>query len=933
MPQLPTRILLVAVLSLAAAEARAAKPAGTLKTDVRVVRADVSPELRSLPVIAPGRVPVNSLLADPGEVPLDRPGFDVRDVPDPTVQDWTTTFGMPAPLVSFDGPSNTCGGCSPPDPNGAVGPNHVVTMQNSHYAIYDKTGALLFGPAANNTLWQGFGGACETENAGDPVVLHDQLADRWVLMQFTAAGPQFFLCVAVTTTGDPLGSYQRYAVTTGSNFPDYPKMGMWPDGYYFSTREFPSAGVDRAGAYVIDRAAVLAGSPSPTIIGFVVDPGSIPVFNFGDGLLPADLDGVVPPPAGSPSYFVGTMDDGGPDGAPQDALTIWEFHADFTTPANSTFTLEHTLPVDPFDTIFGPCGGGRSCIPQPGTAVRVDILSYRQRPMHRAAYRNLGTHEAIVTNQSVEAVANMAGIRWWEIRDLSTTPTVHQQGTYAPGATDGIHRWMGSAAMDGAGNIALGYSASSATTTFPSVWYTGRLASDPLGTMPQGEGSIIDGTGSQTSSGSRWGDYTALTIDPVDDCTFWYVNQYLPTTSTTGYRLRVGAFRFDQCGTPDFYLSPTPAERTICVGDEAEYDIAVGSIGGYSDDVTLSAGGHPAGTTAGFSTNPVSPPGASTLTIGNTAGATPGPYTITITGEATGPVIHTSDVALEIVDSAPPAPSLVSPADGSTGVATSPTLTWSAVAGALGYLVEVDDDADFSSPEFTATVTGLSTTASGLDASTLYHWRVTAENPCGGTASTSFTFTTGLCGGGITINDATTATPYPASLNLSGLVGEVSTLKLQILDLTHTFPDDIDILLVGPGGQKMVVMSDVGGGGDVSAIDLVLDDAAASILPDASQLVTGTFRPSNVGGGDPFAAPAPAGPHSNPAPAGSATFGSVFAGADPNGTWQLFVVDAFNQDAGSIGSWCLDPTLVVDDMPFLDGFETGDTSQWSATQD
>ncbi len=237
------------------------------------------------------------------------------------------------------------------------------------------------------------------------------------------------------------------------------------------------------------------------MISFLVTPASAGgAYNIGDGLLPSDLDGSTLPPAGTPNFFMGSMDNGGPYGAPQDALTLWKFTADFTTPANSTFVLANTIPIAAYDTIF-PCSPtSRNCIPQPGTTNKIDILSYRQRPMHRLAYRNFGTHESLVTNQSVEASTTMAGIRWWEIRSPNSSPVLYQDSTYAPGITDTIHRWMGSIAMDSAGNMALGYSASNGTTTFPSSWYTGRLAGDPLNTMPQGEGSIINGTGSQTGS-------------------------------------------------------------------------------------------------------------------------------------------------------------------------------------------------------------------------------------------------------------------------------------------------------------------------------------------------------------------------------------------------------------------------------------------------
>ena len=278
-------------------------------------------------------------------------------------------------------------------------------MCNLSFQIFNKTGTSLFGPAANNTLWAGFGGPCQTQNAGDPVVLYDQLADRWLLSQFTAGAAPFLNCVAISTSPDPTGTYFRYAFqtgTTGANFPDYPKYGIWPDAYYISTREFlgtagPFQGV---GAYALNRAQMLVGNPTPQVISFLVPPAG-GGFNVGDGLLPADLDGSTLPPAGSPEYFLGSQDNNGPYGAPSDALNLYKFHVDFAVPANSTFALTNTLPTASFNSILGLCGGTRACIPQPGTANKIDHLGYRQRPLHRLAYRNFGTHESLVTNQSV----------------------------------------------------------------------------------------------------------------------------------------------------------------------------------------------------------------------------------------------------------------------------------------------------------------------------------------------------------------------------------------------------------------------------------------------------------------------------------------------------------------------------------------------------
>jgi hypothetical protein len=392
---------------------------------------------------------------------------------------------MPAPGSAWNAFANVLG-YTPPDPVGDVGPDHYVVMANSTIAVYSKSGILLWGPSNINSLWAGFGGDCEANNDGDPVVLYDQFADRWLVSQFTAAGSPYYNCVCLSTSGDPTGTWQRYAFSNGTNgFPDYPKYGIWRDGYYFSTRNTDTG---TQGAYALNRAQMLAGSLSRQVVTFVLSPGSTPYYG-GDGLLPADADGSTLPPEGSPELFLGTMDNGGPYGAPQDAINIFKFHVDWATPANSTFARSATVPVAAFDSTFTPCAGGRSCIPQPGTTNKIDILSYRQRATFRAAYRNFGTHESIALTQSVSGhnsgtSSAIAGMRWYELRDPNGTPIVYQQGTYVPGATDGVHRWMGSIAMDRRGNMGLGFSASSGSV-YPSIRYTGRLATDPLGTMPR----------------------------------------------------------------------------------------------------------------------------------------------------------------------------------------------------------------------------------------------------------------------------------------------------------------------------------------------------------------------------------------------------------------------------------------------------------------
>lgn len=723
-----------------ATSALAEVQSGTYRGTLRVVRFDVSPPLRDIPPLPVSRDPamIGGMIIDPpgteGKPPLG------RQTPDQAVQQNAPSQEIPAPIVSFDA-LNNISGIAPPDPVGDIGPNHYLAMSNYSFAVYNRSGSLVFGPAANNSLWAGLGGPCQNRNDGDPIVLYDQFADRWLLTQFTAGSAPFFNCVALSQTSDPMGPWYRWQIANGSDFPDYPKYGVGSDAYFISTRDFqgstggPYIGL---GAFALNRAQMIAGDPDPIIVSFFVE-RSVPE-NAGDGILPMDIDGSTLPPADSPHYFIGTMDDGGPYAADQDAITVWEFDVDFEIPADSTFTLVHTVPIASYDTMF-PCGPtDRNCIPQPNTANKVDHQGYRQRPLHRAAYRNFGTYEALVANQSVEAAPEMSGIRWWEIRNPGSSPVIYQQGTYAPGVEDGIHRWFGSVAMDSAGNVALGYSASS-ESVFPGIRYSGRLFTDLPGTMGQGEGVIVNGTGSQTGS-QRWGDYSSMNVDPTDDCTFWYVNQYIPATSFNGWRLRVGAFRFDECGEETFAISNySESALAICQGDTAEYGFNLGSVEGFSDPVTLSVMGNPG--TAGFNPNPVTPPNLSMLTIDNTVGAAAGDYPMTVTG-SDGVTERTVDIDLTVYDAAPAATMLISPPSGSNGVSLNPTFEWTGLQDAQEYVIEVATDQAFTNLVWSeSTEDDEATPDVQLDNGMTYYWRVRAANACGpGANSTVFSLTT-----------------------------------------------------------------------------------------------------------------------------------------------------------------------------------------------
>jgi len=433
----------------------------------------------------------------------------------------------------------------PPDPNGAVGETQYVQWVNIRLSIYNKTtGALELGPVPGSSLFAGTGSspgalACATGDNSDPIVQYDKLAKRWILTMIAwdpasfNTGP-FYQCIAVSTSPDATGSYYRYIwdirESTGDPvLPDYPKVAVWPDAVYFTWNLFSTPFFNYEGprACGLDRATLLAG-------GVV----TARCHDFGPAygsILPSDLDGTTPPPAGSPNYLLEL--DVNLDGT-GDHLSMWRFSF-----ASNTISSPIAIPVAPF-TIACPNEGGGPCVQQPAPGEVLDALG--ERLMYRVAYRNLGDREALVANHSVQQPGAPAdgplGVRWYELRNLRTTPGVYQQGTWAPDANS---RWMGSIAMDKAGNIALGYSVSG-PATYPGVRYTGRLRSEPLGRL-EPESALVSGSGAQVDSFNRWGDYSAMTIDPSGDCKFWYTQEYIAATGSFTWRTRIADFRFKNC--------------------------------------------------------------------------------------------------------------------------------------------------------------------------------------------------------------------------------------------------------------------------------------------------------------------------------------------------------------------------------------------------
>ena len=545
----------------------------------------------------------------------------------------TPSVNAPAATNNFDGtPDNS--GVIPSDDTGAAGTTQYFEIVNSQIAVYSKSGGLLLGPENTNTLWSGFGGSCQTNNDGDGTVQFDTLSQRWVVEQLEVSAQPFFICVAVSTSADATGSWNRYSFQY-ADFPDYPKLGVWPDGYYLTVNRFNAAGTAGLGeeTCALNRASMLTGAAASTQCFSLNSSGE-------NTVLPATLNGTTPPAAGAPEWLVGISP------TVSNALAYWQLHIDWNTPANSALSAQTNLPVTAFSEA---CGGAGTCIPQSGTTQQLDSLG--DRLMYDLPYRNFGDHESIMVTHSVVAGSSV-GVRWYELRPSGSTLGVFQSGTYAP---DSTYRWMGSIGMDKSGDVALGYSTSS-SSLHPGIAYSGRLASDPAGTMPQGETTLFTGGGSQIPSfgnpGNRWGDYSGMSIDPSDDCTFWYVNQYIPSNGDFNWHTRVGSFKFPSCGGTvgnDFSISANPTSLTLQQNAGGSSTISTAVTSGVAGTVSFAVSGTPAGASA---PNPasVTAGGSSTLTV-NAGTATPGSYTLTVTGTevtSTGTATHSTTVALTV---------------------------------------------------------------------------------------------------------------------------------------------------------------------------------------------------------------------------------------------------------------------------------------------
>ena len=847
--------------------------------------------------------------------PLD-PGMTMPFV-DPTLKTLKEktfrTAAVTNPIQSFDGPDMDGGVAlfggrfAPPDSNAAVGPNHIIAITNGGFMIFNKTGTVLVPQTRISALLTGIPNAADDD--GDPIALYDALADRWLLSQFNFRfdfNNSMHEHIAISKTGDPTGGYFVYdfALTPG-RFGDYPHFGVWPDGYYMSTNDFNPPGTTLLGAgfYAFERAAMLAGNPAAKLIAF----------NSGateGGLLPANFQGFTPPPNGTPNLFIEF--DGDEFGAVTDLIRVFEFRPDFNTPGSSTLTQLPDIATAAFDA---RSPSGRQDIAQPAPATSGDSVDgIADRLMHPLNFRVLpGGIQSYVLNFTVNVsgvnpttpATYQAGVRWMELRRNSGTGavTINQQATYAPGAGNPTGRdlWMGSIAQDGEGNIALAANASNSTATptllAPTAIYTGRLASDPINTLPQSEVDTLATVtkGVQTGTGNRWGDYSSMFVDPGDDCTFWGAFEYVDAPAGGfDWNTRIFSFKVNPtCVTPPKgsftgtitdCVSGLPVQNAVVEStDPTGFLRTTTASGTYSIDNAAPGEYDVRVSKFGYATNA----GVITVTNGETATLNLCIQPIPVMNAATATIVS---------ESCSPANGAIDPGETVTVSLCVQNIGAADTTNLVGTLQATNG---VTNPSGSLNYGAL--TAGG--GAVCRDFTFTADATCGGviTASLqlqdgptdlgtlSYSFDVGALGVPLTTNysSGNIAVPItdnstvdiPINVSETGVVNDVNVS----VRLNHTFDADLVISLVHPDGTVVSLSMNRGSNGDnygfgtnnCSGSHTVFDDSAATAVSAGTAPFAGSFRPEL-----PL---------------------SALNGKRTNGTWKLRVSDTGTQDTGTIG--------------------------------
>ena len=806
---------------------------------------------------------------------------------------------------NFDGITAT--GFAPSDNNMAVGPNHVIQIINhssgSQFIIWNKAGGVVQGPTVLSSL-TGIAGS------GDPVVMYDQIADRWILTEFAGANINT-LVWAVSTTNNPTGTYKIYSYTFGYSA-DYPHYSVWHNAYYGITHDF-SPGYVGSSIYAFDRAAMLAGAATATVVSFRFDQ-TPEIRNRIFTNLPVHQEG---PATSNQSGLFSFFEDDSDTGDPLDVDSIFTFTytPNFTTPANSVIGPMESIVSAPFNSTL--CGVA-ACITQPagGPAIR----GIEGQLMHKVSYRNFGAYESMVANFTTNAGSAIGGVRWWELRRTGGAGlwSMYQQGTVAPG--DGNHRFMGSITQNANGDIGLVYNVTGPGTppTFPAFRLTGRTTCDPLGTMSIPETSIIES--SIVNGTNRMGDYNTLSVDPVNG-SFWGVGQYNKTGLGTfgNWATRMVNFNITGGGAQ---ITSQPANAIVCAGTTASFS------------VTASAGG-----TISYQWQ-VSTNGGGTWT--NIAGAIAAAYSFTavagdngkqfrcIVSSAGCPVVATSNAAILTITTLSQGGTITSSSSNACAGPNSTTLT---LTGSIGNIIRWESSIDGGATWTNIVNTTASLTVTNLTQTTMYRAYVQSSG-CTAAYSTTATVTfvaagigaltintdngTTLCAGdptlltvvaapipgtvtansgaiSVVIPDAN-ATGISTSLNIAGVpAAAVGSSASVTFNITHTWDSDLTLFLKAPNNQVLNLVNARGGSGD-NFVNTVISSTAVTPIASGTPPFTGTFLPDGS-----LAAPAPTGF----APTAATFTPLINTAGQLNGTWSFGARDGAGGDIGTITSWGL----------------------------
>lgn len=793
---------------------------------------------------------------------------------------------------NFDGTSITeTQGFVPPDPTGAVGPNHYVHAVNSAFKIFDKFGTVLAGPSILSTLFPGV-------NDGDPIILYDQIADRWFISQFNISTNG--LLIAVSTTPDPTGTYNTWEFPLDS-FPDYPHYTIWHDAYYLTANKSAN------NTYALDRQALIDGDANPAIVGFTL-PGIVQNTNTVFSPEPANLLGSVYD-VDTPGYVVYLQDDGWSGAITEDHLKIWELDMDWVTTSNSTVSpVPLELPSDPFDSVFAPFGTGD--VEQPGTSQKIDMIGGVVSYM--VNYRKFPGHNSMIVTFNVDVDgSDTSGIRWFELRNDDSNPwSIYQEGTYAP--ADGHSRFMGSAAIDAQGNIGLGFNIASSNLEV-GIRYTGRYFDDPLGTMTVAETTIIDGGGIQTFS-NRFGDYSHLTMDP-DDFTFWFTAEYFSADNT--WNTRIASFTLSGGFENDIGIAEIVSPDDGTLGSTENVEVRVKNYGTLDqsnfdielklDDVVVATETYPGTLTAGESGNY-----NFTQTVDlSTGGQIYNLKAKTLLG--TDEFVSNDELDKDVLN--------IFANDLGISAITAPTTGEGLGSETVTVTIENYGTLDQSGFDVNYILDGgtpvVETVASTITGGSSLSYSFTTPANISGSGTYSFTSSTLLAGDEDPSNNMaaetvvnfdctsdTNSSIYPVGPN-SGSITEriinisddkvISDINVTI-NINHVNVGDLEIKLVGPDNTEVMLSNMNGGTGD-NYTNTVFDDDASTSISSGSAPFTGSFTPD----GDL----------------------NDFNGLSSLGDWKLVISDNQDGNGGAFLNWsiqiCANNGLSVND--FLAGTE------------